>query len=206
MLDWLKNALDITQGLNLNSYQDALDLKGSGYPESEVKDTLKVPDSQYNYITQESMDSVEYDSQHLWALYIEGSPAPFNKWFPAQSVSEPSHGPSTSSSSFGIEEINMMNSYSAINMRVEILDDSGAHLETWLKQWQKDISSNYFGFKYPADVCKQLTIYKYNWQKVKISGMAYFVIPVGDFDLQKANEPGLKVLTVNFASFGSKPV
>lgn len=206
MLDWLSKTLDIVKGLNLGSYQDAINLKGNFYSESEVRDTVKVPRSQYNYITQESFDSVEYDSQHLWALYIEGSPAPFDKWFPAQSVTEPSRGASVSSTSFGIEEINMMNSYNAISMRVEILDDSGAHMENWLKSWQKSISNNYWGFKYPAEVCKTMTVYKYNWQKVKISGMAYFVIPVGDIDLQRNNDAQIKTLTVNFASFGSKPI
>lgn len=203
MPSWLNRTLDIVN--RLNTYQTASNLPTRTHDTVTI-DRKPVPQSQYNYITQDQFDSVEYDSQHLWALYLDGSPAPFDKWFPAQSVSEPSHGASVSTTSFGIEEINMLNSYNAIQMRVEMLDDAQAHLESFLKSWQRDISDDYHGFKYPADICKTLTVYKYNWQKEKVSGMAYFVIPVGDFDLQRNNDPAIKILTVNFASFGSKPV
>ena len=203
MQNWLNVARDLAN--RLNAYQSAQNIPQIEHEIVKI-DTLQVPETQYNYITQDQFDAVEYDSQHLWVLYLEDSPAPFDKWFPAQSVSEPSHGASVSTSSFGIEEINMLNSYNAIQMRVEMLDDDQSHLENFLKQWQRDISDNYQGFKYPADICKTLSIYKYNWQKVKVSGMAYFVIPVGDFDLQRNNDPAVKILTVNFASFGSKPI
>lgn len=203
MPSWLSRITDVTN--RLNSYQTASNLPSRSY-DSVVVDKKPVPQSQYNYVTLDQFDSVEYDSQHLWALYLEDAPAPFDKWFPAQSVSEPSHGASVSSASFGIEEINMLNSYNAIQMRVEMLDDDQGHLETFLKDWQRDISDNYNGFKYPAESCKTLTVYKYNWQKEKVSGNAYFVIPVGDFDLQRNNDPAVKILTVNFASFGLKPV
>lgn len=203
MPTWLDRTIDIVN--RLNTYQTAQDLPQRDYEIVEV-DTKQIPESQFNYITQDQFDSVEYDSQHLWALYLDGAPAPFDKWFPAQSVGEPSHGASVSSQSFAIEEINMLNSYNVIQMRVEMLDDANGTLESWLKKWQVDISDNYNGFKYPADTCKLLRVYKYNWQKIKQYGRAYAVIPVGDFDLQRNNDPSLKVLTVNFASFGMKPL
>lgn len=203
MPSWFERARDIVN--RLNTYGANTTPPPQTY-QTVVIDTWPVPKEANNYITQDMFDAIEYDSQHLWALYLDGAPAPFDRWFPAQSVSEPSHGASVSTTSFGIEEVNMMNSYAAIQMRVETLDDEHSTLEKWLKNWQANCSDNYHGFKYPADICKTLTVYKYNWQKIRESATAYYVIPISDFDLQRNNEPAAKVLTVNFASFGFKKI
>ena len=204
---WLNTALDIVNRLNRYSDANISPSSNQSYPKVVV-DTKKLPSSASSFITLAQFGSIEYDSQHLWALKIDGSPAPFDRWFPAQSVEEVTKGPSTTSMSYGIDEINMLNAYNAITMRVEILDDEAAKLETWLKQWQKDMSTDpltgkpYIGFKYLDDILKRMTVSKYNWQKVLISKTEYYVLPVGQINLVRQNEPGLKQLNVNFAVFG----
>lgn len=160
-----------------------------------------------NYITLEKVDSVEYDSVHLWECQIDGAPSPFDKWFPAQTVDEPSKGASVAPMSFGIEEVNMLNSYNALNLRTELIDDANATLERWLRDWQKNISvDKYYGFRYPEQILRKMYITKYNWQKDKIYTHEYVVIPVGDINMQHGNEPALKVINVNFAVFGKSEV
>lgn len=206
MATWLNTALDLLNRANV--YLDASSPSGEKHPEVKI-DTMPKPTSANNFMTLDKLNSVEFDSTHLWALRIAGAPSPFNDWFPAQMVEEQSKGASVSSISFGIDEINMLNSYNALSFRVEMLDDANSTLEKWLRAWQKSISIDpitkkpYLGFRYIEDILTTMTIIKYNWQKEQVSRTDYYVIPVGNISLNRQNDPSLKVLNVNFASFGS---
>lgn len=204
---WLKTARDILT--RLNTYSTAQNPSGQTWPEVQI-DTAKVPDASKDFMTLDKFNSVEYDAQHLWEMKIAGAPYPFNDWFPAQSVEENIRGVSVSSMSFGIDEVNTLNSYNALTMRVEILDNNVAILERWLKAWSKAIALDpkthkpYIGFRYLEDILATMTITKYNWQKKKISKTEYYVLPTGNISLGRQNDPAVKVLNTNFAVFGSK--
>ena len=168
-------------------------------------DTQSIPSESNNFMTLDKFDSVEYDSVHLWECQIDGAPSPFNQWFPAQSIDEPTKGMSVSTKSFGLEEINELNTYNAISLRTELIDDSKSTLEQWLRQWQKDCSvENYNGYRYLDQILHSMRITKYTWQKQKVYTREYFVIPVGQINIAHGNDPALKVLNVNFASFGQR--
>ena len=204
---WLNTAKDILNRLNV--YSTAKNPSGQQWPEVKI-DTAPVPQAASNFMTLDKFNSVEYDSQHLWEMKIAGAPYPFNDWFPAQSVEEVVKGVSVSSMSFGIDEVNMLNSYGAITMRVEIIDNDVAILEKWLKAWSKALAIDpktkrpYTGFRYLEDVLSTMTITKYNWQKQKISKTEYYVLPTGNLSLSRQNDPALKVLNATFASFGMR--
>lgn len=209
MPTWLNTALDIANRLNIYRGDSLSGISGQTYPDVKI-DTLPKPASANNFITLNKLNQVEFGSQHLWEMQIAGAPAPFNGWFPAQSVEEVSKGASVSSMSFGIDEVNMLNSYGAITMRCEILDDENETLTKWLKSWQKSIGTSpstgqaYSGFRYLTDILTTMKITKYNWQKIRVSRDEYYVIPVGNISLNRNNDPALRVLNVNFAVFGQK--
>lgn len=208
MARWLSTALDILNRLNV--YTGNIEPNKMSYSETKV-DTMPVPDAAYNYMVQDYFDSIEYDSTHLWFCKMDDAPAPFNKWFPAQNCSEPLKGATTSSTSFGIEEVQTLNSYSASTMRVDFIDDANATLERWFSKWQRAIGSTddglpYTGFRYLEEIVKKLYIVKYNWQKQKIYTKLFLVLPSGDISNEHSNEPTLKALTVNFAIFGRDEV
>lgn len=208
MATWLNTALDILNRLNRYSGGNLRTGSNQTYPEVKI-DTTDRPKESNNYMTLDLFNSVEYDGTHLWALTISGAPAPFHSWFPAQSIDEITKGASTTTMSFGIDEINLLNSYNALSMRVEMLDSEGI-LESWLKAWQKRIATDpttnkpYIGFRYLDDILTTMTVAKYNWQKKKLSVTEYYVLPSGQISLNRQNDPSVKVLTVNFAVFGSK--
>lgn len=203
---WLDTTIDIIN--RLNRYSSTKEPAGVSYPTVTV-DTMPEDKRSRNYLTIEQFDSVEYDSSHLWICSIDGAPSPFERWIPAQNVSEPSKGLSVTPMSFGIEEVNTLNGYSAITLRAELLDTDKAPLETWLRNWQKSCAANdihgrpYLGFKYLDEILKRIYITKYTWQKEKVYTHAYDVIPTGDIMSEHLNEPTLKVINVNFAVFGS---
>ena len=206
MASWLNIARDIVN--RLNKYGSANEPAAASYPITIV-DTNPEDSRSRNYLTLGQFDSIEYDSTHLWICQIDGAPSPFDKWMPAQSVQEPNKGVSVAPMSFGIEEINMLSNYNAVNLRVGLLDNDKAVLETWIRNWQKDCSAkdskgrSYLGFRYLDDILKKIYITKYTWQKEKVYTHAYDVIPVGDILSEHTNEPGVKIINVNFAVFSS---
>lgn len=198
--NWVSTGIDIFN--RVNSYKKATDPVIEAHPVSKI-DTMGADPRSSSFLTLEQFESVEYDSSHLWLCELEGAPAPFNRWFPAQSIDEPLRSVTVSTMSFGIEEVNTLNGYNAISMRAEIIDDARNTLENWLRAWSKDISDEYKGFRYPEEILHNLTIYKYTWQKERVYTKQYAVIPSGDISVPRQNEPGLKVLNVTFAVFGS---
>lgn len=196
-------AVDILN--RLNSYAGNNNVASKPYEKAKQIDTQPIDKRAGYYLTQEMFDAIEYDSTHLWFCTLTGAPAPFNKWFPAQRLDEPSKGLTTSSMSFGIEEVNTLNSYNAISLRAEILDNDKATLEQFLRKWQKDCSTdNYVGFRYLPEILGTLTITKYTWQKDKVYTREFYVIPSGDIQSEHSNDPSLKVLNVTFTVFGFK--
>lgn len=191
--NWLNTAIDVFNRVNTYT-SDTADSKGQ------------------NYVTLDKFDSVEYDSSHLWECQIDGAPAPFNKWFPAQSVDEPSKGVTVSAISFGLEEVNVLNGYNAVNLRTELIDDDKATLEQWLRLWQKSTAATdsrgfaYAGFRYLEEILHKMYITKYTWQKEKVYTREYLILPTGDINTAKTNEPAIKVLNVNFAVFGMREI
>lgn len=170
-------------------------------------ETIPVPSNSSEFMTLELFNSIEYDSTHLWYCSLEGAPEPFDKWFPAQNVDEPTKGVSTSQLSFGLEEINTLNSYNSIKFRVDFIDNDKAVLESFFRKWQKEMSGSqgavdYLGFKYIEDIVKKLYITKYDYQKKSVYTRLYMVIPDGSIQIPHGNDPTLKTITVNFASFG----
>lgn len=209
MPTWLNTTLDIVNRLNVYGGDNLSNLPRQVYPNVKI-DTMPKPANTSNYLTLNQFNSVEYGSQHLWACKIAGAPAPFNLWFPAQSVEEQVKGASVSSMSFGIDEISTLNGFNAISMRCEMLDDENGTLETWIKAWQKAVATDpttgqpYWGFRYLEEILTKLTVTKFNWQKERISTTEYYVMPTGNTQLNRNNEPGLQILTVNFAVFGHR--
>ena len=216
MTNWLSKVTDkygqvVTDVLTrLNTYSSTIEPPKQTYPITTV-DTMRRPSESNNYLTLDKFDQVEYDSSHLWFCTLDGAPAPFDKWFPAQSLDEPSKGVQTSTISYGLEEVVVLNNYNAVNLRVEVIDDDNATLEQWLKAWQKDCSATesgmpYSGFRYLDEIVHKLTMTKYNYQKQKVYTRQFLVLPVGDINLSKTNDPTLKVLNINFATFGQKEI
>ena len=209
MPNWFDVALDIAN--RLNRYSDANEPTASSYPITIV-DTQPVDSRSTNFLTQERFDSIEYDSSHLWICQIDSAPPPYNSWFPAQDVQEPSKGLSVSPMSFGIEEVNTLSNYNAQTLRVEFIDDDKATLENWICNWQENCSGKdafgnpYMGFKYLEDILKIIKITKYTWQKDKVYTHAYSVLPVMEILRPHNNEPTLKTLNVSFAVFGSSKI
>lgn len=186
MPSWRTVATDILS--RLNGY------KGNNY----------VPDSANNYMVLDLFDSIEFDGQHLWFCKLSNAPGPFDKWFPAQTCTEPTKGLSVSSQSFGIQEVHTLNSYNAQKLAVEFIDDDKATLEQYIANWQKNCSADdYDGFKYIPDILETLQITKYDWQKSRVYIHEYYVIPTDSITVEHSNDPALKTLRVNFASFGS---
>lgn len=189
----------------LNSYAGNRIIASKSYENAKPIDTQPVDKRSEKFLTQALFDSIEYDSVHLWFCTLAGAPAPFNKWFPAQRIDEPSKGVAVSSMSFGLEEVNTLNNYNSINLRTELLDDSDATLEQFLRKWQKDCSKeDYSGFRYLPEILSTLTVTKYNWQKDKIYAREFYVLPSGSITSEHGNEPSVKNLNVNFAVFGFK--
>lgn len=209
MPTWLNTTLDIVNRLNVYRGDSLSGLPRQVYPAVKI-DTMPKPAKANNYLTLNQFGSIEYGSQHLWAVMIAGAPAPFNSWFPAKSVEEQVKGATVSSMSFGVDEISMLNGFNAISMRCEMLDDENATLENWIKAWQKAIATDpitgkpYIGFRYIEEVLTKLTVTKYNWQKERISTTEYYVMPTGNTQLNRNDEPGVQILTVNFAVFGQQ--
>lgn len=196
-------AIDILN--RLNRYTSNNDIASIPYENAKLIDTKPIDERAKLYLTQEMFDAIEYDSTHLWFCTLAGAPAPFNKWFPAQRIDEPSKGVATSSMSFGIEEVNTLNSYNALSLRTELIDDDKATLEQFLRDWQKNCSSkNYVGFRYLPEILSTITITKFNWQKDRIYTREYYVLPSGSITSEHGNDPSLKVINVNFAVFGNK--
>ena len=189
----------------LNKYTSNSDIASKSYENAKPIDTQPIDKRSGLYLTQEMFDAIEYDSTHLWFCTLAGAPAPFNKWFPAQRIDEPSKGLVASSMSFGIEEVNTLNNYNAISLRTELLDDDKATLEQFLRQWQKDCSTdNYVGFRYLPEILSTLTIIKYTWQKDKVYTREFYVLPTGDIQSEHGNDPSVKNLNVTFTVFGMK--
>lgn len=201
MADWKRIATDA-----LNSYVKSDDTYTPSHTIIEI-DTLQEDTRSKNYLTLNQFNDVEYDSEHLWFCQIDGAPAPFDKWFPAQSIIEPTKSLSVTTQSFGLEEVNTLNMYNAVSLRTELLDNDKAVLETWLRAWQADCAVNkYYGFRYLEDILHTIYITKYDWQKTKVYTHAYYVVPTGDITVSHNNEPAVKSLNVNFAVFGQASV
>lgn len=208
MPKWLDVTLDIVR--RLNTYTEGAEPPKQEY-ETVIVDSQPEDPRSKNFITLETFDSIEYDSTYLWVCQLDGAPEPFSKWFPAQNITEPTKGVSVSPMSFGIEEINLLNAYSAVTLRAELLDNDRAVLETWLKNWQKNIAysnngMDYVGFRYLDETLHKLYITKYTWQKEKVYTNVYYVLPTGDIQIMHDNDPNLKILNVNFAVFGSNSI
>lgn len=166
-------------------------------------DKQQEPETSQAYLTLSQFNSIEYDSEHLWFCQIDGAPAPFDKWFPAKSVIEPSKALSVSTQSFGLEEVNILNMYNAVSLRTELIDNDKAVLETWLRQWQTDCAvEDYQGLRYLDEILHPIYITKYDWQKIKVYTHVYYVVPVGDITINHNDDPAVKVINVNFAVFG----
>lgn len=203
---WLNTAIDIANRLNV--YGGTIEPSKQSYQTIKV-DTKPVPTNAYDYLTLDKFDSIEYDSPHLWICQIEGAPFPFNGWFPAQNIQEPSKGLSVSAMSFGIEEVNTLNSFNAQSLRAELLDNDKAVLELWLKDWQENVgykedkTFKFKAFRYLDEILKTIYISKYTWQKELVYTRAYYVLPIGEILFPHDNEPSAKILNVTFAVFGS---
>lgn len=205
MPSWLNTVKDILN--KLNGYNQASDSQQKIQHKTVQVDTMATDKRSDKYLTFERFNGIEYDSTHLWFCTLQGAPAPFDKWFPAQTCTEPSKGVSMSTMSFGIEEVNTLNAYNVPNLRVEVIDNDKGVLEKYFKDWQKKISAdNYYGFKYLEDTLKVFTIEKYTWQKDKVYTMEYYVLPQGEITHEHSNDPSLKILNINFATFGSKKI
>lgn len=205
---WLDTTIDIAN--RLNTYGNNIEPPKQTYSTTKV-DTTPIPAASNNYMTLERFNEIEYDSSHLWVCKIDGAPAPFSSWFPAQDISEPSKGLSISQMSFGIEEVNTLNGFNAQSLRAEFIDNDRAVLELWIKDWQENVAYNNSSFKFEAfryldEILKTLYISKYTWQKELVYTRAYYVLPSGEIQFPHNNDPTLKQLNVTFSVFGSTEI
>ena len=153
-----------------------------------------------NYMTLDEMNSIEFDSTHLWHINFPGAPDPFNKWFPAQSCDDDIYNLKSDSFDVGYTDIEIPTGEASKNIHLECLDAADCRLEKWLDAWVHgtvivDGGDGAIGPNYLDKMCKKLNIIKNDYQLNPVYKKQYIVVPSGSLKANRTADPNIKVLS-----------
>lgn len=152
-----------------------------------------------DFVTLDQINTIEFDSTHLWSIEFPDAPAPFNQWFPATSFDDDVYSIVTDQYDIGNEKFQQSTGLGLRSARIECFDADDARLFNWILKWVDTEMVKEHGMAYLEDYCKVLNVKKFNWQQKLIRQDQYIVTPIGSFKDSKTPEAGAKVLSFEVA-------
>lgn len=160
----------------------------------------------------ESIDelrTVQWDGSWLWDVQFtkggNGSlpPAPFNKWFPAVTISENRWSLNHRTIDAPFTEINIPESTTPFSISLEYVDSQDTILTNWLANWVNSEIMN--GMQYLTclkEATKQLTVVKLNYKREIVDSRIHLVIPQGESSYMGDSQSGLPQYSATFTVVG----
>lgn len=166
------------------------------------------------HVTMNRMQGINFARTYQWDIYFLDAPAPFNKWFPADSVTEPLASVNTHTIMQNITPIEFPKDKGAMTLRIDMYDDMHLSLQKWLVRWMNQGIFDVNGFVLPLrSAVKQVWIGKYrpgaeSWITTQkyVYERRYSVFPKGIFNDQSDSESKARKYSVEFAVCGIQDV
>ena len=156
-----------------------------------------MPDN--NFITLNQVNSVEFDSAHLWDIRFPDAPAPFNEFFPCKTFDCDIYNIQSNSYNLGNIQVSIPAGFMTLTCRVDTYDAADGRLANFLRQWTSEEmlkkSGDYIGMNYLEEYCKTMYVRKLNYQHEIMREDEYTVSPEGSFRDTGNEEPTEKILS-----------
>ncbi len=152
-----------------------------------------------NFVTLNQVNSVEFDSQHLWNIRIPDAPTPFDEFFPAINFDCDIYNITSQSYNLGNIQVSIPLGFTALTCRIEAYDADDGRLSNFLRRWTSEemlkTVGNYTGMNYLEEYCKTIYVQKLNYQHELMREDEYIVSPEGSFRDSGSNEPQEKLIS-----------
>lgn len=154
------------------------------------------------FMTLDKMNTIEFDSTHLWSISFPDAPSPFNDWFPAQSCDDDVYNVVTDTFDVGNTDMVLPTGLSSKSIHMEVLDAVDCRLEKWIENWVNNemfvTEGKSVGANYLDNICKKCNITKYDYQHNVIYKKQHTVHPIGTMKHSRTSDANAKVLSLDF--------
>lgn len=156
----------------------------------------------------DAVRSVEFARTYLWDCKIKGAPAPFNQWFPAESVDD-SLTSMDNPINFTFDLLTMAVPGSGVGVRtlkMVFLDDRNRSLIRYFKRWIDDIVDVGGGVVPLEEAVRQFEIQKLTPQRKSLEDKYYWIYPSSNITEINNSNSQLQKIQLDFIVAGEQIV
>jgi len=153
-------------------------------------------------ITHNKLRQIRWAKEYLWEIVFHEAPAPFNDWFPAETISQ---NVWSIDSRVVASLYPMQNMSSPFTLDVTFLDDENHTVMEWLRGLVNGVMLTHDGKPrgYLEDACTPVSIRRLNAKKEAKHSEGLWVFPTGSMDFEGSNQSESASKQAQFLIVGS---
>lgn len=155
----------------------------------------------------EKVRGIEWGRKYLWDIRFDSAPSPFDQWFPAIEVSEPTAVLESYKFDGFMSQYSVPLRSGLKKLSITFVDDVNQTLAKWMTDWiNSKIQNNGRYVSSLSSSVKLVQILKLNSNRAIIDQSGYWVYPETEFKFEGSNDSAAPQYSVPFVIVGTAAV